>query len=133
MEFMGPEIVQKALEDIARANNSKDPSKVDLDWILSYFMYQFSKFEDAFEISIRTAFCSTLSTSSKSHTNLLLQMNEFVQAIELVQPEWDDNTVLQSLYNKIMKSKHDTYIQISEQRQQTKLKVCTHCTCCKVF
>ncbi|RHY41108.1 hypothetical protein DYB30_005640 [Aphanomyces astaci] len=97
-------------------------SSVDLDWVLSYVAFQWSNAELELDATVRRAFREVLMATSGTHqSNLLLQMDGFVSAVQQVWPDCVDHD-MQHLYMDMMATKRENFRLASERRRKEKLR-----------
>ncbi|RLO14076.1 hypothetical protein DYB28_003636, partial [Aphanomyces astaci] len=97
-------------------------SSVDLDWVLSYVVFQWSNAELELDATVRRAFREVLMATSGTHqSNLLLQMDGFVSAVQQVWPDCVDHD-MQHLYMDMMATKRENFRLASERRRKEKLR-----------
>ncbi|KAF0690289.1 Aste57867_18315 [Aphanomyces stellatus] len=119
--YMGPETLDKVEYDLNEHQRDESPQQLDMDWTLSYIAYQWSEFEVHFDLKIRAAFRTVLMSTSSNRTNLLLQMDGFVAAVQAVWPDCNDND-MENLYMDMMATKRENFRLASERRKREKLR-----------
>ncbi|KAF0738401.1 hypothetical protein Ae201684_005753 [Aphanomyces euteiches] len=119
--YMDSDAVENAIYSLNERNHAEDADYIDMDWVLSFVVQQWNEYEDKLDQALREAFRTILTASSTSRTNLLLQMDGFVTAVQIV---WADaiEADIQHLYMNMMATKRDNFRLASDRRRKDRLR-----------